>query len=86
MPPSPALAPPPQLGPPPLNPVTEQIEATARQLLESNFKDKELQLAWAIRAFATADLEKAHEANYRLMLGSQIAALKSLNQQHSSRR
>ena len=75
-----ALSPPPQLGSPPPNAVSEQFETETRKLLEENFKDKDLQLAWAIRAFAVADLERAHEANYRLMFGSQIAALKNVNQ------
>jgi len=39
----------------------------------------ERQLAFAIRARTVSEIERIHEANYRVIFGSQIVALKQLN-------
>jgi hypothetical protein len=52
-----------------------------KETITSNIpNDKDQQLAWAIRLHTLASIELQHEANYRIMFGSQIALLKKINQ------
>jgi|GEM_PF-1160826 len=65
---------------PPPEPVYDVFDANARQILEAHFpNDQDQQLAWAIRMRSISEANRIHETNYRLVFGSQIAALKALN-------
>lgn len=78
-----ALPPPNTMQPvePPESAVYAPVEAEAfRRLQEHVGPDKDLQLRWSVRMFATAAVERNHESSYRLIFGSQIAALHALNQ------
>lgn len=57
-----------------------RAEGELRKSLEESFANNiELQLAWAIRTAAIAQVERNFEAIYRVIFGSQIAALKEMN-------
>ena len=72
-PPSSDLPPPPP--PDAIVPFETQIKAA---VAKSNASD-EVKIAWLVRALAIAQIQRAHEAGYRLILGSQIALLLKLN-------
>lgn len=53
-----------------------QLTASLDQHIQGN---AEVKLAWAVRSRSVSEANRMHETNYRLLFGSQIAALKSLN-------
>lgn len=53
-----------------------QLEATLDRHIQGG---ADVKLAWAIRSRSISEANRMHETNYRLLFGSQIAALKSLN-------
>ncbi len=82
-PPKDALPPPSSAAasPPEQNAVYSAIEADARKRLDQALgHDVALQRDWAIRMFATSQVEKGHEIAYRMIFGSQIRALQTLNE------
>ena len=69
----------PELPPPPISPL-EPIERDIRQRLQVTAPDDaQTQLAWAIRVAANTAMERDMEVTYRIIFGSQIAALKDAN-------
>lgn len=69
---------PPQIPAPSV--VFEPIEADLRRRIETSIPGNlTVQMAWAVRLAAAAQVERDHEVTYRLIFGSQIAALKVLN-------
>lgn len=65
---------------PPPDPVFDTLDEFAKTTLETHFPDSQSQqLAWAIRMRSISEANRIHESNYRLIYGSQIAALKALN-------
>lgn len=70
---------PPQL--PPATPAQVAYEDETRNALQQIAPDQwELQVKYLVRALAIISLERNHEANYRIMFGSQLRALQGLNQ------
>lgn len=68
----------PQLPPP--DAVYDLFDQYARKTLDTEvLGDTDRQLAWAIRMRSISEANRIHEFNYRLIFGSQIAALKALN-------
>ncbi|CAN7314044.1 hypothetical protein LJR009_001574 [Bosea sp. LjRoot9] len=66
---------------PPDNTIYTPLEQNLLRSLEQDYNsDIALQRDWAIRMWAAAAVERSHEAAYRLIFGSQIAALNALNQ------
>ena len=69
----PVEAPPPSL-------VYSPLEADLRQRIEAAVPGGlDVQMAWTLRVAVAAQVERDHEQTYRLIFGSQIAALKELN-------
>jgi hypothetical protein len=67
-------------APPPPSPVYGPIEADLRRRIEEAVPGgHDVQMAWALRFAVAAQVEAGHEQTYRLIFGSQIAALKQLN-------
>lgn len=67
-----------ELPPPDL--VLDVIDRVTRDILDKHVPgDAERKLAWAIRMRSISEATRIHETNYRLIFGSQIAALKGLN-------
>lgn len=65
---------------PPPHPVFAPLEADLRRRIEQSVPGGlEVQMAWALRLTVMAQVERDHEQTYRLIFGSQIAALKELN-------
>ncbi|GJD65790.1 hypothetical protein [Methylobacterium frigidaeris] len=65
---------------PPPSGVYGPIEADLRRRIEMIAPGSlDAQMAWAVRVAVAAQVERDHEATYRLIFGSQIAALKELN-------
>lgn len=65
---------------PPPSPVYSPIEADLRRRIEEAVPGPfDVQIAWALRIAVAAQVESGHEQTYRLIFGSQIAALKQLN-------
>ncbi|KQO89380.1 hypothetical protein ASF36_23375 [Methylobacterium sp. Leaf90] len=65
---------------PPPHPVFAPLEADLRRRVEQSVPGGlEVQMAWALRLTVMAQVERDHEQTYRLIFGSQIAALKELN-------
>lgn len=65
---------------PPPNPVFSPLEADLRRRIEEAVPGGvDVQMAWALRIAVAAQVERDHEQTYRLIFGSQIAALKQLN-------
>ena len=67
-------------GPPP--PPTEAIapiENHTKNLVENSSSSIEVKLAWVIRGYAQERLNRIHEQNYRLILGSQLSLLLAAN-------
>lgn len=80
----PQLLPDPAAGrperPPPTTPMYEAVEQDMRTRLEKTApNDVEVQLSWAIRVAANAMIDRDMEVTYRIIFGSQIAALKEAN-------
>lgn len=75
------IAPPgrPAASPPPL-PILEPVERNIRGRLEATApNDVQIQLEWAVRLAADAMVDRDMEVTYRVIFGSQIAALKEMN-------
>ncbi len=53
-----------------------QLATNLNQHIQGN---ADVKLAWAIRSRSVSEANRMHEANYRLLFGSQINALKTLN-------
>lgn len=65
---------------PPPSAVHGPIEADLRRRIEESVPGGlDVQMAWALRIAVVAQVERDHEQTYRLIFGSQIAALKELN-------
>lgn len=65
---------------PPLDPVFDILDQQLRNVLDQVIAgDDTLKLAWAIRQRSVSEATRIHETNYRLIFGSQIFALKTLN-------
>ncbi|MFO6428941.1 hypothetical protein ACLBKT_02510 [Erythrobacter sp. W302b] len=65
---------------PPSDPVYDALDAQLKANLDKHIQGgAEVKLAWAIRSRSISEANRMHETNYRLLFGSQIAALKSLN-------
>lgn len=65
---------------PPADLVLDTFDQAAQDILENNVPGTpERKLAWAIRMRSISEAGRIHETNYRLIFGSQIAALKTLN-------
>lgn len=65
---------------PPPSPVYAPMEAELRRRIEEAVPGGiDGQMAWALRVAVAAQVERDHEQTYRLIFGSQIAALKELN-------
>jgi hypothetical protein len=56
------------------------LENELRQRIEQSVPDPKFHYPWALRMYAMTAVEKAHETNYRVIVGSQIFALKMANQ------
>ena len=66
--------------PPDPIPLYDPFDANLRTRLDDAFGDNaELKLAWAIRFYSQALVERMHETNYRVIFTSQIWVLKQLN-------
>lgn len=66
---------------PPANDVYAPFEADMARRLQDAFGDnEEMKLAWALRLFSQAAVERAHEMHYRMFFTSQIFAIKRLNE------
>lgn len=75
-----STTPAPTINLPPVAPLIQQVEDGLRHdLVRQSPDDQPSQLATALRALAHARLLLAHEANYRVIFGTQIMLLKSLN-------
>lgn len=65
--------------------VYTKMDHILRDWLDANVgADCETKLAWAIRRGSIAEAARMHEANYRMIFGSQIKALRALNNVESS--
>lgn len=65
---------------PPQHDVYDMLDQSARKILQEAVQgDSDLQLQWAIRMRSISEAERIHEANYRIMFGSQLKALKELH-------
>lgn len=65
-------------SPPSDDDVLTPMDSFHRNALETEVQDPALRESWAIRMWSNAELQRRHEATYRLIFGSQIAALKAL--------
>lgn len=66
---------------PPANDLFGPVDQKLAEELNALFlEDNEAKFAWAVRLRTQSEIERIHEANYRLMWGSQLRALKLLNQ------
>lgn len=74
----PTIADPLQL--PPADSVFDILDQQLRNVLNQAIAgDDALKLSWAIRQRSISEATRIHETNYRLIFGSQIFALKTLN-------
>jgi hypothetical protein len=74
----PTIADPLQL--PSADPVFDILDQQLRDVLDQDISgDYSLKLSWAIRQRSISEATRIHETNYRLIFGSQIFALKTLN-------
>lgn len=65
---------------PPPDAVYDALDAQLRASLDQHIQgNADVKLSWAIRSRSVSEANRMHETNYRLLFGSQIAALKSLN-------
>lgn len=65
---------------PPPDPVFDVLDKELGSVLDQVIAgDETLKLAWAIRQRSISEATRIHETNYRLIFGSQIFALKTLN-------
>ncbi|WP_336981565.1 hypothetical protein [Altererythrobacter fulvus] len=60
--------------------VYDALDREAREILEREIGgDLQKQLAWALRMRSISEAARRHEANFRIMMGSQLTALQRLN-------
>ena len=65
---------------PPPDPVFDILDGQLASVLEQHVQGGEnVKLAWAIRQRSISEATRIHETNYRVIFGSQIHALKTLN-------
>lgn len=65
---------------PPPDPVFDILDGQLATVLQQAVAgDDQIKLAWAIRQRSISEATRIHETNYRLIFGSQIHALKTLN-------
>lgn len=65
---------------PPTDAVYDALDARLGADLNQHIQgNADVKLAWAIRSRSVSEANRMHETHYRLLFGSQIAALKSLN-------
>lgn len=65
---------------PPPDPVFDILDGQLATVLEQHVMGGDnVKLAWAIRQRSISEANRIHETNYRVIFGSQIEALKSLN-------
>ena len=65
---------------PPSDPVFDILDGQFAAVLEQHIQGgDDKKLAWAIRQRSISEATRIHETNYRLIFGSQIHALKTLN-------
>jgi hypothetical protein len=67
------------LPPPPPTEAIVPFETRIKTAVAESGASNEVTIAWLVRALAVAQIHRAHEMNYRLILGSQIALLLKLN-------
>ncbi len=65
--------------PPAPSPALRPIEESITAAVSASNASEEIKRAWLIRGVAVARIERAHEMNYRLIMGSQIALLLQAN-------
>ena len=68
-----------ELPPPPPPEAIVPFESRIKAALAESNASHEVKIAWLVRALAVAQIHRAHETSYRLILGSQIALLLKLN-------
>lgn len=65
---------------PPPHPVFSGMDEAARAIIDQSIAgDLDKKFAWAIRMRSISEAYRIHEANYRVIFGSQIRALRALN-------
>lgn len=65
---------------PPSDPVFDILDGQLATVIEQHVKGGDnVKLAWAIRQRSISEATRIHETNYRVIFGSQIHALKTLN-------
>lgn len=65
---------------PPSDPVFDILDGQLAAVLEQHVQGGDnVKLAWAIRQRSVSEATRIHETNYRVIFGSQIHALKTLN-------
>lgn len=65
----------------PPDPLLERMDTELLALIDNKIEgDDRTKLAWAVRERTITELARRHEANYRVIFGSQITALQTLNQ------
>jgi hypothetical protein len=68
-----------ELPPPPPSPALRGIEESIAAAISASSASEDVKRAWLIRGVAVAQLERAHEMTYRLIMGSQITLLLHAN-------
>lgn len=68
-----------ELPPPPPPEAIVPFESRIRTALAESHASDDVKSQWLVRALAVAQIQRAHETSYRLILGSQIALLLKLN-------
>jgi hypothetical protein len=68
-----------ELPPPPPAEAIIPFETSIKAALAESNASELVKSAWLVRALAVAQIQRAHETNYRLILASQIALLLKLN-------
>jgi hypothetical protein len=68
-----------ELPPPAPSPAVARVEAPIAAAINSSQASEEIKRSWLIRIAAIARLERAHEATYRVIMGSQLSLLLQAN-------
>lgn len=66
-------------APPPPDLATQPIETEIRDTLRQMVTADDIKISWLVRALARTRIEKNHETNYRLIVGSQLSLLLQAN-------
>lgn len=66
-------------APPPPDLATQPIETEIKDTLRQMIMADDIKIAWLVRALARTRIEKNHETNYRLIVGSQLTMLLQAN-------